>query len=74
MDIWGRKAEENIATSQHFHQSQVDLKLQNISFIPQNEQIDISRILKIILFPIPQKASKNTASHKGIDFNRDRVF
>jgi hypothetical protein len=29
---------------------------------------------EIILFPVPQKASKNTASYKGIDFNRDRVF
>lgn len=51
------KLRENIATSRHFHQSQEGLKHRNISSLSQKEQIDISRILQIILFPVPQKAS-----------------
>lgn len=36
--------------------------------------MDVLRVLRTILFSVPQKARKNTASHKGNDSNRDRVF
>lgn len=64
---------KNTSVSQHLH-SREEVWNRNASSMPQKEQIAISGILTTTLFSVPQKARKITASHKGSDFNRDRVF